>query len=77
MIVTLEKLIELLKPISDPNDTTPGEALWIKFAPYPKEGKSKHEKTVETLDWRTADGNTLVQVHVNRSGAILGIEIFS
>lgn len=75
MVLSLDDLINLLKPSANPNDTLPSEALWIRLAPYPK-ATTKYEKTTEDLDYRTPDGNTLVQVHVDRQGAILGIEIF-
>ena len=75
MILSLENLINLLAPAASPNDTLPSEALWIRLAPYP-EARTKYEKAAETLDYRTPDGNTLVQVHVDQQKAILGIEIF-
>lgn len=75
MILTLDQLIELLKPAVNPNDTFPPEAIWIKFAPSPRPG-TKYENTVQTVDYRTPDGNTLVQVNADQQGAILGIEIF-
>ena len=75
MVLTLDRLIELLKPAANPNDTLPQEAIWIEFAPAPKP-KTRYEKTVQTVDYRTADGNRLVQVNVDQQGAILGIEIF-
>ena len=75
MILTLDQLIGLLKPVANPNDTLPSEAIWIRFAPAQKP-RTKYEKTVQTVDYRTPDGNTVVQVDVDQQGAILGVEIF-
>jgi len=75
MIVTLDQLIELLKPAANQNDTLPSEALWITLAPSPM-AKTEYERTVQTIDYRTPDGNTLVQIAVDQQGAILGVEIF-
>jgi len=76
MILTLDELVSLLRSSADPNDTIPSEALWIKFAPYPEQDTKRNVKTVRTVDWRTPDENTLVQIHLDQSDAILGIEIF-
>jgi hypothetical protein len=57
MIIDLESLIKALKPIANPNDTPPAEALWINVSPYPKGERSKYEKVVRTVDYRT---NTVV-----------------
>jgi uncharacterized protein YuzE len=76
MIINLEELIELLKPVPDQQGVSPSEALWIKLAPYPVP-KTKYEATVQQVDYRTPDGETLVQIDVDQQGAILGIEIFS
>jgi len=76
MILTLDELVLLLKRSANPNDTMPWEALWIKFAPYPEQDAKRSVRTVRTVDWRTPDDNTLVQVHVDQQDAILGIEIF-
>lgn len=75
MIIELEKLIEALKQIANPQDTLPAEALWIKVAPYPYGERSKYEKVVQTVDYRTPDGNTFVNIDLDQKGAILGIEI--
>ena len=77
MIIDLEKLIRALNPIADPNDTLPAEALWIKLAPYPKGERSRYEKVVQAVDYRTPDVNTLVKIDLDQQGAILGVEIFS
>jgi hypothetical protein len=76
MIIHLENLIKALKPIANPNDTLPAEALWIKVAPYRKGERPKYEKVVQTVDYRTPDGNTFVNIDLDQQGAILGIEIF-
>jgi len=76
MILTLDELVTLLNPASNPNDTMPSEALWIRFAPYPEKDVKKSAGTVRTVDWRTPDDNTLVQIHLDQRDAILGIEIF-
>jgi uncharacterized protein YuzE len=76
MIIEIENLIKALKPIANPNDTLPAEALWIKVASYPKGERSRYEKAVQTVDYRTPDGNTLVNIDLDQQGAILGIEIF-
>ncbi len=39
--------------------------------------KTKYERTVRTIDYRTPDGNTLVQIAVDQQGAILGVENIS
>ncbi len=74
MILTLDKLIDLLKRAANPNDTLPSEAICIKFAPYPQ-ANTKYEATCQTLDYRTPDGNTIVQIDIDQQGAILAIEI--
>ena len=76
MIIDIENLIKVLKPVADPNDTLPAEALWIKVAPYPNGERSKYERVVQTVDYRTPDGNTFVNIDLDQQGAILGIEIF-
>jgi hypothetical protein len=76
MILTLDELVTRLNPAANPNDTMPSEALWIKFAPYPKKDVKKSAGTVRTVDWRTPDDNTLVLIQVDQRDAILGIEIF-
>lgn len=73
MVLTLDRLIELLKPAANPNDELMG--VYITFAPSPKP-RTKYENTVQTVDYQTPDGNTLVQVNTDQQGAILGIEIF-
>jgi hypothetical protein len=75
MVLSLDNLINLLKSSANPNDTLPSEALWIKLAPCPK-ARTKYEETAKTVDYRTPDGNTLVQIHVDQQEAILSIEIF-
>jgi uncharacterized protein YuzE len=77
MIIEIEKLIEALKPSGNPKDTLPEEALWIKVAPYPNGEPTKYEGRIRTVEYRTPDGNTLVNVDLDQRGAILGIEIFS
>ena len=76
MIIELEKLIEALRPVANPKDTLPSETLWIKIAASPKSEGSKYEKPINTVDYHSPDGNTLVQINVDQQGAILGIEIF-
>ena len=75
MVLTLDELVNLLKPIANPNETLPSEGLCIKFAARPK-AKTKYEATSRTEDYRTPDDNTLVQIYVDRQGAIPAIEIF-
>jgi uncharacterized protein YuzE len=72
MILTLDELIRLLKPAANPNDDLQG--IYVRFAPSPKP-RTKYEQTVQTIDYRTPDGNTAVQVDVDQNGDILGIEI--
>jgi hypothetical protein len=69
MIVSIAELTARLDPAADPSDTGPSEALWITFAPE----EERHFKTVE---YRTPDQNTLVRVYLDRTDAIVGIEIF-
>jgi hypothetical protein len=76
MIIELEKLIETLLPIANAKDTLPSESLWSRIAPSPRIEQSKYENAINTMDYRSPDGNTLVQIDVDRQGAILGIEIF-
>lgn len=76
MIIELEKLIEALRPMANLQDTLPSEALWIRIAPSPRSEGLKYEKAINTVDYRSPDGNTLVQINVDQQGAILGIEIF-
>ena len=73
MTLSLDRLLELLKPAANPNDDLQG--ICIRFAPSPKP-RTKYENAVQTVDYRTPDGNTLVQVNVDQQGAILGVEIF-
>jgi hypothetical protein len=47
--------------------TNASTALWIRFA---------QDKTVKTMDYRTADGNEIVHVYLDGQGALVGIEIF-
>jgi hypothetical protein len=75
MILSLADLSALLKPLANPNDALPSEALCIKFALYPQ-AKTKYAATSQTVDYRTPDGNTIVHVDVDQLGAILAIEIF-
>jgi hypothetical protein len=75
MVLTLDELVNLLKPAANPNDTLPSEGLCIKLAAYRK-AKTKYEATSRTVDYRTPDENTLVQIDVDQQGAILAIEIF-
>lgn len=74
MIISLEELIDLLKPVPNQQDVSPGEALWIKLAPSPK---AKYERPVNQIEYRTPDGETLVEIDVDQQSAILGIEISS
>ena len=74
MIIELDELRNVLKPLAHSNDTGTSEALWIKLAPYPK-AMTKYEKVVQALDFRTPNGDILVQVDVDEHNAILGIEI--
>ena len=76
MIITLEELIDLLKPVPNQQGVSPSEGLWIKLAPSPK-AKTKYERPVNQIEYRTPDGQTLVQIDVDQQGAILGIEISS
>jgi hypothetical protein len=69
MILSLDELTSHLQAIADRNDTLSSEALWIKFG-------SERERGDRTVDYRTADGNTLVHMYLDRNGAIVGIEIF-
>jgi uncharacterized protein YuzE len=76
VIISLEELIQLLKPAPNQQGVSPAEALWIELAPSPKP-RTKYENTVNQVEYRTPDGETLVQIDVDQHGAILGIEIFS
>ena len=75
MMISLDELTGLLKPIANSSDTLPSEALWIELAPSP-EAATKYDKAVNQTEYRTPDGNTIVHVLVDQQGAILGIEIF-
>jgi hypothetical protein len=75
LILPLDELVKLLMASANPDDTLPSEALWIKFASHPN-SKTKYEATSKTIDYRTADGNTLVQVDLDQKGFILGAGIF-
>jgi uncharacterized protein YuzE len=76
MIISLDELIELLKPLPNQQGVSPSEALWIKLAPSPKP-RTKYEKNVNQVEYRTPDGETLVEIDIDQHGAILGIEISS
>jgi hypothetical protein len=36
MILSLDRLIDMLKPAANPNDTLPSEALWIRLCAVPR-----------------------------------------
>ncbi len=67
MILELRELVDHLKTISKSGCAGPSDALWIKFA---------KEKTKETVEYRSADGNQIVHVYLDDKGALTGIEIF-
>ena len=76
MIISLEELIKLLQPLPNQQGVPPGQALWIRLAPSPK-AKTKYERPVNRIEYRTPDGETIVEIDVDQQGAILGIEISS
>ena len=76
MTIELETLIKALRPMANLQDALPSEALWIRIAPSSRSEGSKYEKAINTVDYHSPDGNTLVQINVDQQGAILGIEIF-
>jgi uncharacterized protein YuzE len=76
IIISLEELIELLKPLPNQQGVSPSEALWIKLAPSPK-ARTKYERPVNRIEYRTPNGETIVEIGVDQQGAILGIEISS
>lgn len=66
MILSLDELIARLQG-GVGQGTNASTALWIRFA---------QDKTVKTMDYRTADGNEIVHVYLDGQGALVGIEIF-
>ena len=68
MILSLEELVSRLAAQTDPNDTSPSDALWVKF---------DNTKTHKTVEYQTARGNELLHVHLDGNGALVGVEIFS
>jgi uncharacterized protein YuzE len=68
MILHINELIGHLQSIAKSSDPAkPSDALWIRFSA---------ERSQETVEYRTADENQIVHVYLNKSGAIVGIEIF-
>jgi len=68
MIVTIGELVERLDAYDNLGDTKASEALWIKFS----DGKVR-----KTEDFKTADQNPILQVHLGPRGALVSLEIFS
>ena len=66
MILSLDELIARLQGGAD-QGTNASMALWIRFS---------QDKTVKTIDYRTADGNEIAHVYLDGKGALVGIEIF-
>ena len=67
MIIDIDELVAKLERGSNRNDTSPSEALWIRFS---------HEKTRNTVEYRSADGNKIAHVYLDENDALIGIEIF-
>jgi hypothetical protein len=67
MIITIEALVHTLGSRSNQGDTDPSHAVWIRFG---------QEKTENTIEYRTGDGNQILHVYLDRGGALVGIEIF-
>ena len=67
MILSLDDLITQLDKASDPHDAKASDALWIRFS---------SKKTHRTVEYRTADDNTIVHVYLDESDSLVGIEIF-
>ena len=71
MIIALDDLVrrlDLNRSLSELGDTRASEALWIKFS----DGKVR-----KTEDFKTADQNPILQVHLGPRGALVSLEIFS
>jgi hypothetical protein len=66
MILCVDELIARLQGCPD-QGTSASTALWIRFA---------QNKTAKTVEYRTADDNTIAHVYLDESGALVGIEIF-
>jgi hypothetical protein len=70
MILKIDDLVSRLDASRNSRemaDTSAADALWIKFS----EGKIHNKQ-----DFRTPDGNQLLQLHLDASDQLLGIEIF-
>jgi hypothetical protein len=67
MVLDLDELVRRLRSSADAADTGPSDALWIRFG----EGR-----TQKTLEFKTANGNVIVHAYLDRSGALVGLEIF-
>jgi hypothetical protein len=70
MIITLDDLTKRLdanRSLAEMGDTSASDALWIKLL----EGKVQRKE-----EFRSPDGNSLLQVHLNANGELLGLEIF-
>jgi hypothetical protein len=64
-MISVDELIARLQGADQ--GTNASTALWIRFA---------SDKTAKTVEYRTADDNTIAHVYLDGSGALVRIEIF-
>jgi hypothetical protein len=67
MMIGVDELVQSLEKTDSRKDTPASHALWIRFS---------QEKTSKTVEYRSADGNQIVHVYLNRDDALVGVEIF-
>ena len=70
MIIALDDLLKRLdanRSLAELGDTKASDALWIKVS----EGKIQRKE-----EFRTPDGNQILQIHLDANGELLGFEIF-
>ena len=68
MVLSLKELIHHLESARDLTESArASDALWIRF---------NDDKTHETIEYRTKDGNQIVHVYLDENGGIVGLEIF-
>jgi len=68
MIVSLDEFISTLSVRPNDQGASPSEALWVRFS---------QEQTRSTVEYRTADSNTIAHVYLGEGEALVGIEIFT
>jgi hypothetical protein len=67
MVINVDELVRSLEKDNDGKDTPASVAIWVRFS---------NEKTERTIDFRTADGNQIVHVYIDRGNALVALEIF-